>query len=167
LGTKELDTKRLLLRRFLSSDSKNVYKNWTNDDEVTQFLSWPTHKSIDDTKNILSKWINSYSKNDFYRWAIVLKEINEQIGTISVTHQDNKCKMITVGYFLGKRWWSKGIATEALNAIIKFFFEEVNANRVEAWYTPNNLNSGKVMAKCGMKYEGHLSQACSSRTRFI
>ena len=48
---------------------------------------------------------------------------------------------------------------EALAALIPFFFEEVGANRIEALHDPNNPNSGKVMAKCGLKYEGTLRQA--------
>lgn len=164
LGTKELQTNRLLLRRFIFSDVDNVYKNWTNDDEVTHFLSWPTHKSVNDTKAVLEKWIENYSKNNFYQWAIVLKEINEPIGTIGIIFISDDYKMVTAGYCIGKQWWNQGIMSETLNAIIKFFFEEVNANRVEAWHDPNNQNSGKVMAKCGMKYEGHLRQAYKNNT---
>jgi ribosomal-protein-alanine N-acetyltransferase len=164
LGTKELETKRLLLRRFTINDSELMYKNWTNDDDVTHFLSWPTHQDVNDTKNILEKWITNYSENDFYQWVIILKDINEPIGTIGVIYKNEDFKMITVGYCIGKRWWNKGIMTETLNEIIKFFFEKVKANRVEAWHDPNNQNSGKVMVKCGMKYEGHLRQAYKNNT---
>jgi ribosomal-protein-alanine N-acetyltransferase len=141
-----------------------MYKNWTNDDSVTHFLSWPTHQDINDTKNVLEKWIANYSENDFYQWAIILKDINEPIGTKGVIYKNDDFQMITVGYCIGKQWWNKGIMTETLDKIIKFFFEEVKANRLEAWYDPNNQNSGKVMAKCGMKYEGHLRQAYKNNT---
>jgi ribosomal-protein-alanine N-acetyltransferase len=60
---------------------------------------------------------------------------------------------------LGKHWWNKGIMSEALMELIKFFFEKVGVNRIELRHDPNNPNSGKVMAKCGMKFEGHLRQA--------
>lgn len=48
---------------------------------------------------------------------------------------------------------------EAFNAIIQFFFEEVGVNRIESQHDPNNPNSGKVMQKCGLRYEGTLRQA--------
>ncbi len=49
--------------------------------------------------------------------------------------------------------------TEAFKAIIPFFFNEVGVNRIESQHDPNNPNSGKVMQKCGLKYEGTLRQA--------
>jgi len=164
LGTKELETKRLVLRRLTINDTAAVFYNWANDDEVTHYLSWPTHTDMNIISNVLLDWIENYAKNDFYQWAIVLKEINEPIGTISVVDKNDDIKMVTIGYCIGKKWWNKGITSEALNAIIKFFFDEVGINRIEARHDPNNQNSGKVMAKCGMKLEGHLRQAHKNNT---
>jgi ribosomal-protein-alanine N-acetyltransferase len=56
-------------------------------------------------------------------------------------------------------WWHRGYTSEALAELIRFFFEEVGANRIEARHDPRNPNSGKVMLKCGMKYEGTIRQA--------
>jgi ribosomal-protein-alanine N-acetyltransferase len=159
LGTKKLETERLILRRFTVDDTEKVFYNWANDDEVTKYLSWATHTDINVTKNVREKWMKEYEKNDFYQWAIVLKEINEPIGSISVVKQCDEIKMVEIGYCIGKKWWNKGITSEALNSLIKFFFEKVGINRIEARHDPNNQNSGKVMAKCGMKCEGHLRQA--------
>lgn len=46
-----------------------------------------------------------------------------------------------------------------MGALIRFFFEEVKLNRIEAGHDSNNPNSGKVMAKVGMQYEGTMRQA--------
>jgi len=159
LGTKELETERLILRRFLLEDAEYIFKNWANDDEVTKYLTWSSHKNVNETISIREKWMSEYEKKDFYQWAIVLKEINEPIGSISVVKQSDDIQMVHIGYCIGKKWWNKGITSEALSTLIKFFFEEVGINRIESRYDPNNPNSGKVMAKCGMKYEGHMRQA--------
>jgi ribosomal-protein-alanine N-acetyltransferase len=159
LGTKQLETKRLILRKFTINDAELVHKNWANDDDVTKFLTWKSHENIEITKNVLEHWVSNYNKEDFYQWAIVLKDINEPIGSISVVKQDDKIKMVHIGYCIGKRWWHKGITTEALEIIIKYFFEDVGVNRIESRHDPNNPNSGKVMEKCGMKYEGTMRQA--------
>jgi ribosomal-protein-alanine N-acetyltransferase len=158
-GTIELVTQRLILRRFTIDDAGNMYKNWANDDEVTKYLTWPTHKNIDISKNVLAEWVKNYCKNDFYQWAIVLKEIKEPVGSIGVVKQRDDIKMVHIGYCIGKKYWNQGITPESLNGIIRFFFEEVGVNRVEARHDPNNPNSGKVMKKCGMKYEGTMRQA--------
>jgi ribosomal-protein-alanine N-acetyltransferase len=154
LGTKKMETERLLLRQLTIEDTENVFKNWTNDDEVTKYLTWPAHKDINVTINVLENWIKNYESMDFYQWGIVLKEINEPIGTISVVDHSDGIKMVCIGYCIGLKWWNKGITTEALDTVIKFFFEEVGVNRVEAKFVVGNESSGKVMIKCGMKYEG-------------
>jgi len=158
LGTKELETKRLILRRFRLDDAEKMFNNWANDNEVTKYLVWSPHNEINITKNVLEQWTQKYVKNDFYQWAIELKEINEPVGSISVVHQSDDLKMVHIGYCIGKKWWNKGITSEALSALIKFFFEKVGVNRIESRHDPNNKNSGKVMAKSGMKYEGLLRQ---------
>jgi ribosomal-protein-alanine N-acetyltransferase len=159
LGTKELETERLVLRRFVIGDAECMFKNWANDDEVTKYLTWESHKNINSSRKVLEEWIEGYSQKTCYQWAIVLKEINEPIGRINVDKYSDGIKTIHFGYCIGKRWWNMGITSEAVNAIMKFFFEEVGANRMESHYDPNNENSGKVMKKCGMKYEGHIRQA--------
>lgn len=67
--------------------------------------------------------------------------------------------MVHVGYCIGKKWWNRGVTSEALNALIKYFVDEVGANRIESRHDPLNQNSGKVMMKCGLKYEGTMRKA--------
>lgn len=159
IGTTLLETPRLSLRRFALGDETPSYKNWTGDDKVTEFLRWQTHGSIDVTRDIINEWIASYSRTDFYQWAVVLKEIDEPIGTISAVDIDNTTEKVHIGYCLGSNWWNRGYMSEALTAVIKFFFEQVGVNRIESQHDPLNVGSGKVMEKCGMTYEGTLRMA--------
>lgn len=159
LGTKELETNRLILRKFQLSDAEAVFRNWTSDDEVTKYLTWPAHKDVGVTEYVLKEWISQYENPTFYQWAIVLKSNgNEPIGSISIVEMKEDIAMVHVGYCLGKKWWNQGITSEALSALISFFFKEVKANRIEAIYDPRNPNSGKVMEKCGLIYEGTIKQ---------
>ncbi|GAB2318631.1 GNAT family N-acetyltransferase [Alkalibacterium sp. s-m-22] len=160
MGTFKIQTKRLLLRRFTERDASAAYGNWTSDEKVTEFLRWPTHKSIDITKSIISDWVNSYKNVDFYQWAIVFIEYgDEPIGTISVVDNNEKLSIVHIGYCIGSKWWNRGVTSEAFSGIIPFLFDEVKVNRIESQHDPNNPNSGKVMTKCGLKYEGTLRQA--------
>ena len=72
LGTKELETNRLMLRRFDLSDAEAIFKNWANDSEVTKYLMWPPHKDISLTESVLKEWVSQYKDDKFYQWAIVL-----------------------------------------------------------------------------------------------
>jgi len=155
-GTRILETDRLMLRPFLSEDARAMFDNWASDPEVTKFLSWPAYQSIDDAHAILKIWLEDYKKPDFYQWAIVLKELNQPIGSISVVNLDHRVDMAEIGYCIGKPWWGRGIMPEAMQAVMSYLFEEVGCQRIEAGHDPNNPASGAVLRKCGLKYEGTL-----------
>ena len=155
-GTQKLETERLILRRFVIEDSAAMYNNWASDEEVTKYLTWPTHSSQEISKSTIEDWVNSYSDKSYYLWAIVLKDKGEPVGSISVVHTNENVSKVEIGYCIGKAWWHKGITSEALKAVMDFLFDVVDVNRIEARHDPRNPNSGKVMKKCGMKYEGTL-----------
>ena len=157
LGTKTLETSRLLLRRLCIDDAQAMYHNWASDDQVTKYLTWPSHTSPAITSAVLQSWVELYAEPDYYHWAIVLKACGDQpIGSIAVVSLEDSVKKAQIGYCIGQAWWHKGIMTEALNAVIHFMISEVGMNRVEAYHDTRNPHSGAVMRKCGMQYEGTL-----------
>ena len=153
-GTQTIETSRLILRRARREDAEPMFRNWASDPEVTKFLTWPAHSSIAVSEMVIGSWLQEYEKDSYYQWMIVLKEIGEPIGSISVVRQNDRVEEAEIGYCIGSRWWHKGITTEALTAVIEYLFTEVGMNRVAARHDPNNPHSGGVMRKCGMKYEG-------------
>ena len=156
-GTQRLETDRLILRRYEIDDASAMFKNWASDPEVTKFLMWQTHSSEDVSKNIIKDWVKEYSDEKYYHWAIVLKDNgDEPIGDIAVVHMNENVSMMHIGYCIGRSWWHQGFTSEALKAVMDYLFDVVNANRIESRHDPRNPYSGKVMQKCGMKYEGTL-----------
>ena len=154
LGTKVLETERLILRRFEPADAPAMYNNWASDPEVTKFLMWPTHTDVKVSEAVLTTWVRSYSDNAYYQWAIVPKDFGEPIGSMAVVDKNDDIAMFHIGYCIGRKWWGKGITAEALAAVMDYLFDEVGAERIESRHDPKNPNSGKVMIKCGMKFEG-------------
>ena len=159
LGTKVIETERLLLRKFEKEDVKSTFDNWCHDERVTRYLTWPIHADVSVTESVLNDWIKSYEKEDFYQWAIVLKEIEEPIGSISIVAINERTNSVEIGYCIGFKWWHKGMVSEAFSALIPFIFNKMKVNRIEARHDTNNPNSGKVMIKCGLKYEGTLRES--------
>lgn len=156
-GTQKLETDRLILRKFVAKDAQAMYKNWASDTEVTKFLMWKPHADEKVSQEVIKDWMKQYSDKSFYQWAIILKENkDEPIGGISVVHMNEETSMVHIGYCIEKKWWHHGITSEALKAVMDFLFDEVDVNRIESRHDPRNPNSGKVMQKCGMKYEGTL-----------
>lgn len=156
-GTQRLETDRLILRRFAIEDADAMYKNWASDAEVTRYLTWPTHPCVEVSQHIIKDWVNSYTDESYYQWAIVLKSNgDEPIGSIAAVHMKEDVSMVHIGYCIGRNWWHQGITSEALKAVMDFFFDRTGANRIEARHDPRNPHSGDVMKKCGMQYEGTL-----------
>lgn len=158
-GTVTLETKRLILRRFELTDAEAMFKNWANDAEVTKYLTWPLHSDISVSEAVIDSWLPLYENPNHYSWAIVLKDIDEPIGSIAAVKQHEETNMVHIGYCIGRKWWRQGYTSEALAELIRFFFEDVGVNRIESRHDPRNPNSGKVMLKCGLKYEGMLQQS--------
>lgn len=166
IGTKNIETNRLILRKFEITDSENMFKNWGSDSKVTKFLSWQTHKDIKDSEEIINLWISNYEDNSIYNWVIELKEICEVIGNISVVKLENTNKSCEIGYCTGSKYWNRGITTEAFQNVIDYLFKEAGINRISAKHNIENIASGEVMKKCKMSYEGTLREVQYRNNRF-
>jgi len=165
-GTVTLETERLILREFEEKDADAVFRNWASDDAVTKYLTWPTHRTVADSAGYMQFCVNSYREPDSYQWGIVLKETGELFGNISVVKLNEDIDAAELGYVIGRSFWGNGYMAEAVKAVIAFLFDEVGANRISARHDPDNPNSGRVMQKAGMKYEGTLRQ-CDRNNRGI
>lgn len=164
-GTKEIKTERLILRRFVSSDYIHMYNNWASDNEVTKFLTWQTHANAEVSKEITESWVKAYENDNNYQWAITPKEnSDEPFGSIAVVFSDEDTLTFEIGYCISKKCWRKGFTSEALSAVIDFLFENTDVNRIEAIHDVNNPNSGKVMKKCEMTFEGTHRKAFRNNT---
>lgn len=153
-GTKRLETDRLVLRRFVKSDAEPMFNNWASRAEVTKYVTWFPHKNVEETQQIVDVWVEEYSEDDRYQWAIVLKSTNEPIGSIGVVRQNEDARSAEMGYCIGNDYWHQGYTSEALYCVMNYLFVEIGFNRIAALHDVRNPNSGAVMKKCGMEYEG-------------
>ncbi|MDE5547698.1 MAG: GNAT family N-acetyltransferase, partial [Clostridia bacterium] len=155
-GTKILHTKRLTLRPFTVGDAEEMFENWANDPEVTRYLSWQPHGNVELTRALLTQWEEDSKDPANYNWAIVLHEGEKDIliGNISLLHVNEFHERAEVGYCMAKRYWGKGIMTEAFLEVLRYCFEEVGFYRITGHHAAPNIGSGKVMEKCGLLYEG-------------
>ena len=159
LGTRQLETDRLILRQFSVKDASAMYRNWASDPEVTRFLTWPVHGTEDISRKILADWERQYDRPEYYQWAIVWKDLNEPIGSISVVSQNEELEIAHIGYCIGRKFWNQGFTSEALSRVMAYLFDEVGFRRIESRHDPRNIYSGMVMKKCGMRFEGTLRQS--------
>ncbi len=165
IGTKVLETERLLLRRFTFDDAQMMFDNWASDDDVMRYLKSSTHQSIQETKEAIGRWVKDYDKGEEYFWAIVVKDINEPIGhfvlrkpldVLTLFYHDMDDTCFEIGYVLSKKFWGKNIAAEAAKTVLQFAFNEVRLQRIVAVHHGDNENSGKVLLKSGLQFDGSL-----------
>lgn len=83
-GTQRLETERLVLRRFVNQDAAAMYRNWAADEDVTKYLTWSPHSNQEISQKVIEEWVKAYDSENYYQWAIVLKEKAEPIGSITV-----------------------------------------------------------------------------------
>ena len=84
----------------------------------------------------------------------------EPVGNINVAHWHENGDTPEIGYCMGRRWWHRGIMTEALGAVLDSLFNQVGVRRIEGYHDQNNPAAGTVMKKCGMKYKEKQDWAC-------
>lgn len=152
-----LETDRLRLRRLRMRDAGDLYE-WTSDPEVARYVLWEAHRSPGETRAYIRYIRSLYRRGLPSSWGIELREEKRIIGTIGVMAWSPENRSAEVGYSLGRPWWHRGYAPEALGAVMDWLFDRMYINRIEAQCDVRNPDSARVMEKCGMQREGLLRQ---------
>ena len=151
-----LESERLILRRLFDSDAEDIFE-YASDPEITKYVTWEYHKSIDDTHTWLKTSLAQYENIEHsFNWGIILKQTNKLLGTIGLYNLNETHSKVEMGYVMSKLSWNKGYTTEAVCAVLKFAFENMNLNRIFAQCEPANTGSARVLEKAGMTFEGIL-----------
>lgn len=160
-GTQSLETKRLILRRYEPRDAEDMYRNWAADEENIRFFGFEPHKSAAESKHQLALQIQGYGRQDYYLWCIESKADAVAIGYIYLNAIDELQESAAVHYLIGKAYWHRGFATEALACVLDFCFDVVGFCKIHSHHRVNNAASGRVMQKCGMRFvkKGYLEKS--------
>lgn len=152
-----METSRIMLRRWQDSDATALYK-YAADPEVGPRAGWPPHQSEAESLEIIRTIFN-----DATTWAIVLKETGEAIGAMGYG-PSCECKLPsrpnepTVGYWVAKPYWNKGICTEALALLIDHIRKTTDIKSLVSGHFIDNPASGRVMEKCGFVATGETAE---------
>ena len=150
-GTVDLQTERLLLRRFDFDDIESMLKNWIANPIIQHNYGEPTYETEDSVRELLNSWVPQYQNDSFYRWAIILKETNENIGQIAFCRVYTEAETAELEYCIGESYWGNGYAAEALKTVLEYSFKKPEFSKLEAFHRIENPNSGRVLQKAGMK----------------
>ena len=148
-----LETTRLRLRKPVLEDAEVMFRQYAQDAEVTKYVSWRAHRSINETREFLRACLCAWEEGTSFHWAIVVRENNQLVGMISARVDSHKWEL---GYVLDRSRWGKGYMTEVVKSLIEWAFKQPEIYRVWAVCDVDNLASARVMEKAGMSREGIL-----------
>jgi ribosomal-protein-alanine N-acetyltransferase len=149
----ELATERLRLRPPVPRDAAALL-SILGDPEVTRHHNMPTLTTLAEAQAALERLEQRYAARDTIRWAIELVGHGEMIGTVGLLRFDFEHGRAEVGYEIARRWWGRGLAPEAVAAVIRYGFSVLGLHRIEAGVLPGNDASVRVLQKLGFLEEG-------------
>lgn len=142
LGTKDIKTNRLILRKIRLDDSISL--------KELCCLSG----SIEEIQHNITNWIKQYNNPYTFHWVIEYE--GKAIGRILAWEVSTYNEYCQLGYDVASIHRNNGIMTEALKAVINYLLDEIEFNRIYLQVRTNNIASNKVCQKCGMTLEGAL-----------
>ncbi|MBM7587258.1 ribosomal-protein-alanine N-acetyltransferase [Bacillus pakistanensis] len=150
-----LETERLILREVKVEDASDMHM-YLADKEVVKYMGLEPFQTVDDVWDEI-KWYNSiYEEDTGIRWGITLKDVGKVIGSCGFLNRIPKHYRAEIGFELSKDYWGKGMASEALEAVVKFGYHHYQLERIEALIEPGNLPSQKLVERQGFIKEGLL-----------
>ncbi len=149
----QLFTERLELRRLAPEDAEEVFYVYASKSEVGRYLTWPTHRGIEDTREFLAFVEHGWRTKTEFTYSIRHRATNRIIGALSARDDDGRFE---VGYVLGPRYWNEGYATEACTALVGHLKSLPRCYRIQSFVDAENVASVKVLLKSGFIEEAFL-----------
>jgi len=142
-------TDRLILRPFCESDLTDMV-SWASDPAVQLEYGEPVYPDEAAVARLLQSYFDGYKNPDYYRWAILLRDTGENIGQIGFCRVYVDIHTAEIEYCIAALRWGKGYAGEALDAVIRWTFDETDFTKLEAYHRAENEKSGRVLQKSYM-----------------
>ena len=150
-----LYTERLSLRMMHPIDAEDMF-DYARRPEVTKYLLWREHKDVEYTRDYLNYISGRYALGSFFDWALIERESRRMIGTCGFTRIDTANNSAEIGYVLNPDFHRRGFGSEAVRRVLKFGFEELGLQRIEARFMQGNEASLALMKSVGMTFEGYM-----------
>lgn len=161
-----LETERLLLRRVDSNDIKEIFALRSNP-ETMKYIPRPLVKTDEDALEHIAMIDSKIDSNEGINWAITLKDNPKLIGVIGHYRIKPENYRAELGYMLLPEYHGQGIVSEAVKEAVKYGFQVMKLNSLEAIIDPDNYASAKVLEKNGFVKEAHLKEYEFFEGRFL
>lgn len=147
-----LRTSRLLLRDLRPEDAAPIFA-MRSDPRNTLFIRRPLQQEITEAENLVAAVRKLYEDRTALAWAAILRDGNSIIGTCGLRNIDHVHRRAEIGGELLPQYWGKGIAPEAVYAILDHAFGPMNLHSVEARVLPGNRSAIALIESMGFQQE--------------
>jgi RimJ/RimL family protein N-acetyltransferase len=149
----EFETQRLHVRRLRRSDGPAIFERWAQDPEVSRYLVWVPHRSIDESVAHAERCDAAWEAGTSYTWILEDGPTGDAVGSIAAHVAGHR---VGLGYLLTRSVWGHGLMTEVVTGLRAVLEERPEVRRVWAVCDVDNTGSARVLQKSGFKLEGTL-----------
>lgn len=160
-----INTDRLIIRLVEQGDLPALIEV-NNNDTVTRYLPYASWQSMHDAQVWYERAMTRHETGVVWQFVIVLRETNRVIGTCLLFNFDASSRRAETGYVLGQPYWSKGYAKEAMCGVVRYAFDVLDLQRLEAQVDPRNIASCKLLERLAFAREGLLRQRFFDKGEF-
>jgi RimJ/RimL family protein N-acetyltransferase len=146
-----LETDRLILDTWQSSDW-TAFRPIATDVEVMRYITGGVPWSDEQIRAFVERQVKLYAERGFCRWKLLEKPALEMIGFCGVGQWRDGLEP-EIGWWLARRCWGRGLATEAARVALRDAFERVQLDRIVSIAMPANASSVGIMQKLGLTFE--------------
>lgn len=144
---------RVVLRTPRIGDAEELFARLTSDPDVTRYLSWLPHRTVDETRRVITELFNVGAD---HTWLVTLRNTGEVVGEFG--YRRPQAHTVELGYCLARRWWGHGLMSEVLAAVLAELRRDPLLFRVSAACHVDNIRSAQVLERAGLASEGRLAR---------
>jgi [ribosomal protein S5]-alanine N-acetyltransferase len=152
-----LETNRLILRRVLPTDVKEMFELRSNP-ETMKYIPRPLLTNHEEALAHIKMMDDKIETNEGINWAITLKGENKMLGVIGHYRIKPEHYRAEVGYMILPEYHGKGITTEAVQCVVDYGFNTMQLHSIEGVIDPENGASERILQKCGFVKEAHFKE---------
>lgn len=161
----ELESERLIFRKVTSSDAEEIFKIYS-DPEVAKYDWYIPITTKENALSIINRYRREFQDKEEITWGVARKSDNKIIGYCNLGTFNDDSLRCEIGYGFNRDEWNKGYASEAIKVLVKFGFEIMNFNRIEATVTFGNDASIKALKKANFIQEGIVRERTIMKGKF-
>ena len=155
-----LEGERIFLRPLTMEDADAIFE-YASDREVTRFLAWDPVPDRDSVLGFVQEQIEKRRAGESLVLAIVLRETGAMIGSTDLMGLTRSARLLwpgarraELGYLLARRYWGRGLMTEAARLTVAYGFEKLELSQSYGWVDTDNQASRQILENLGMRLAG-------------